>query len=69
MPNQMPYGFMSQNNFTPDANFSNPFMNQNYDKISELEQRISVLEQKVKTLEEMKLPKSNYDYQTSMNMM
>lgn len=68
MPNQLPYGFMSQNYFTPDPNF-NPFVNQNYNKINELEQRINILEQKVKDLEEIKLPKQNYDYKTSMNMM
>lgn len=68
MPNQMmPYGFANQS-FMPENGF-NPFMNQDYNKINELEQRISILEQKIKNFEEVSLPKTSYDYKTSMNMM
>lgn len=72
MPNQLPYGFMSNQSMPNYPNMESPFYNinnQNNDYvIMELEKRINNLEQRVKKLENSQ-QKQSYDYQTSMNMM
>ena len=74
MPNQIPYGFTPFNNM-PYGNFAANTYN-NMSEIYQLQSKVLELEKRVYDLE-MQLNKkgnytkfsSNYDYQTSMNMM